>query len=134
MSRFVPAARMRSPRTATAPFSITRLSASIVMTKRALQIQSTGSAHAVHAASASRLQKRRIERSREKIAHPQHIGLAARTRQDDLNIAAEFPENLPARPARGCEQVRVRRYGYPPELARTLRNGFEHCHALGAHR
>src|SRR5712691_13097728 len=97
---------MRSPRTATAPFSITRRCAAMVRTYRALQITSAGSA--ISAVTARRkLQKRRIEGPWKYILQTERFDLTARIHQRELDVSAELPQNLPASPARRSEHIRV---------------------------
>src|SRR5947209_8117670 len=122
---------MRSPRMATAPFSITRRCAFSVMTYRALQIQSAGSAASAEAKS-KKLQIRNIEWLREQIFQTIRFGLAVQIDQHDFDVAAEFPQNLTAGAARWSKDIRIGRNRGAAELADTLGNGFKHRHALGA--
>src|ERR1017187_7812314 len=131
MSDRVPTPTMRPPVTATAPFSITRCCASSVMTHRALQIQSAGAA-ASEAMKRKKLQIRCIEGLREKFFQTVGFGLAARVHQDDVHVAAKFPQNLPARAAGRSQHIGIGRHRHAPELAHAFGDGFEHGHALGA--
>src|ERR1035437_3617586 len=119
ISAFVPTPTMRSPRIAIAPFSITRCCASSVMTYRALQIQSAGWASR-ETAKRKKLQIRTIEGFWEEIFQLIGFGFAARVHQDDFHVAAEFPQNLPARAAGRRQRVGVGRDGDAPELAHAL--------------
>ena len=62
------------------------------------------------------------------------FSLAAWISQDNLDIAAEFPKNLPASTARRRQVVGVRRDRDAPELARALGHGFEYGNPLSTHR
>src|SRR5436309_1214682 len=106
---------IRSPRTATAPFSMTRLGGADVRTQRALQIQSAGSAPKANAAS-RKLQKRRIEWPWEQIFEPKRFRFSVQIDQNQLHVAAELPQDLPACPARRRECIGVRRHGHAREL------------------
>src|SRR5579872_2534501 len=125
---------MRSPRTATAPFSITRRDESIVTTQRALQTTSAGSAKTGSEKRRMRnacLQERSIEWPRKKAAQPQALRLAGQVRQDHLNIPAELPQDLPASSARGREVGSVGGNRNPLKFARALGDCLEHRHAFG---
>src|ERR1043166_7978966 len=165
ISARVPTATMRWPFTATAPFSITRCCASSVMTYRALQIASTGSAAWSMPASRQSvteactpgllalrdntgprrcsaglwppetiLEKRRIERPGKQFLQLHLLRFASRIEQRDLDIATEFPQNLPARPARRRQVVGIRRDRDPTEPAHALADRLEHRDPLRAHR
>src|ERR1039458_3980270 len=131
ISARVPTPTMRAPVTATAPFSITRCCASSVMTHRALQIQSAGAPASV-AMKKKKLQIRCIEGLREKFFQTVGFGFAAQVHQDDVHVAAKFPENLPARAARRGQYIGIGRHRRPPELAHAFRDGFKYRYPLGA--
>src|SRR5271157_1143909 len=131
ISARVPTATMRPPVTATAPFSITRCCASSVITHRALQIQSAGAAASV-AIKKKKLQIRFIEGLREKFFQTVGFGLATQVHQDDVYIAAEFPQNLPARAAGRRQHIGIGRHRHAPELARALGDGLKYGYTLGA--
>src|SRR6185437_7309811 len=111
MSARGPTSTIWSPATATAPFSITRRCASMVTTQRALQMASTGAGACANAAqplnNQTRLQKRRIKRSREQFFQSQSFALAAQVHQHDFDVAAELPQDLPACPAWWCERLAI---------------------------
>src|ERR1019366_1618942 len=131
ISARVPTPTMRPPVTATAPCSITRCCASSVMTHRALQIQSAGAAASV-AIKRKKLQIRCIEGLREQFFQTVGFGLAARVHQNDVHVAAEFPQNLPARAARRRQHIGIGRHRHAPELAHAFGDGFKYRYALGA--
>src|SRR2546422_922614 len=99
MSALVPTSTMRSPRIATAPFSITRRCASIVTTYRALRMVSTASARRNSAKTKKLVKKRSIEGSREQVFQLECFGFAVEVNQGEFGIAAELPEDLAAGPA-----------------------------------
>src|SRR4051794_2364246 len=118
-----------------APFEMTRRCASSVMTYRALQIQSADSARSGErksdaetqrrraspkkslrlCVSASSLQVRYIEWLREQLFQSMTLGLPSRVYQDDLDVATELPQDLPARAAGRGEDVRVRGHHHATE-------------------
>src|SRR5215469_522607 len=85
-------------------------------------------------ASARALQKRIIEWSRKDISQFYRFALSLQIDECDLNIATKLPQDLPARPARRRERIRIRCHRDPRKCLRPLRHRFEHRHALGAHR
>src|ERR1051325_6680515 len=85
---------------------MTRCRASSVMMYLALQIQSACSARSVDA-KRSRLPARNIQLLREKVLQSVGFASAARVHEDDFDVAAEFPQDLPTGPARRCEGVRI---------------------------
>src|SRR5215472_9430136 len=117
---------MRPSLTATAPFSITRWRASSVITYRALQMASAGSAARRLSANSRKLQKRYIEGFRKQLFQMPGFGFAARIHQRDLDIPAELPQDLPAGAARRSQGVGVGRDRDPPELAHALAQRLEH--------
>src|SRR5579863_2249594 len=131
ISALLPTATMWSPTMATAPFSITRRCGSSVITKRALQIQSAG-APASEKTKRKKLQKRYIEGFGEEILELERFGLAARIHQHDLDIAAEFPQNLPAVAARRSEYLGIGGYRDAAELAHAFGDRLEDRDSLGA--
>src|SRR3989442_13562148 len=63
-----------------------------------------------------------------------HLELPFEVRQNDRDVPAELPNNLPASAARRGERVGVSYHGDSAEAALAFRNGLEDGHALGAHR
>src|SRR5664279_1980 len=134
ISAFVPTPSMRSPLTATAPFSMTWRCASIVMTYRALQMTSAGSAAPSVKTKRKKLKIRDIEGLREKFFQVIGFGLALQVDQHEFHVSAELPENLPARSARRRQLGGIGGHGHPAEFADAFRNRLEHRHALGTKR
>src|SRR5581483_6035527 len=104
----------------------------MVTTNRAVQSQSAGSAPESAAAKHSRLQKRRIEWPREKIFEAQAFRLAFRIREDQLDIAAKLPKNLPARSAGRGQHIGIGSDCDAMKTARAFGHSFEQSHALRA--
>ena len=59
--------------------------------------------------------------------------LGAQVREDHFEVAAELPQDLPARPARRRRVGRVGHHGDAAEAAVPVRERLEHRDALGAH-
>src|ERR1017187_2185940 len=131
ISALVPTATMRSPRMATAPFSMTRCRGSSVMTYRALQIQSAGSAKSTET-KRKKLQIRNIEWLRKEIFETIGFGFAVKVHQHDLDIPTELPENLPAGAAGRGQTVGIGGHRHPAELAHTLGDPLKKGDTLGA--
>jgi len=79
-------------------------------------------------------QKSNVERAREKFLSLKSFGFAVQIRQNYFDVAAKFPDNLPARAARRRQIIGVGDDADSFKFARAFRNGFENRHALGAHR
>jgi hypothetical protein len=80
------------------------------------------------------LQIGRIEWFREQIAHLKGLGFALQIRENYRDIAAEFPDDLPAGTARRREGIRVGHDGDGVEPAFALADCFEDRSAFGADR
>src|SRR5262245_13712487 len=132
ISARVPMAAIRSPRIATAPFSITRRCGSIVMTYRALQVQSAGSAASSDAPARRRLKIRGIEWLGEEIFEAIRFDLTAEVDQRDFDIATELPENLPARAAGRSQDLGIGGDCDTAESAHAFGYRFEDRDPLGA--
>ena len=132
ISALVPTPTMRSPRMATAPFSITRL----------LRVFGDDIARApdpIRGLGRQRCRRRgrnyRYETSKgfgKRSFKPIGFGLAARVDQHDLDVAAELPEDLAAGAAGRGEHLGIGGHGHAAELARAFGDGLENGHALGA--
>src|SRR3989442_15709807 len=79
-----------------------------------------------------RSQERGVKRPRKQLRHPMHLDLPFEVRQNDRDVPAELPNNLPASAARRGERVGVSYHGDSVEAALAFRHGLEDGHALGA--
>src|ERR1035437_3659487 len=79
-------------------------------------------------------QKRLIERLWEQSRHSMHFDSPLQVCEDYFRIPAEFPDNLPARPARRRERLRVRHDSDGVESAFAFGDGLENRDAFGAQR
>src|SRR5437879_9807134 len=61
-----------------------------------------------------------------------HLDLPFEVRQNDRDVPAELPNNLPASAARRGERVGMSYHGDSVEAALAFRDGLEDGHALGA--
>src|SRR5258708_7357891 len=75
-----------------------------------------------------------IEGLRQKGGHAIAFNFAIQVCEDYFRVAAEFPQDLAARPARRRERDGIRDDGYGVESAFALGNRFEDRDALGAQR
>src|SRR6266568_3009302 len=113
---------MRSPLTATAPSSITWRCASMVMTYRALQMTSAGSAAPSVKTKRKKLKIRDIEGLREEFFKVIGFGLALQVHQHEFHVSAELPQNLPARAAWRRQLGRIGGHGHPAEFSHAFRD------------
>src|SRR5215472_14656780 len=134
MSERGPTATMRSPRTATAPFWMRRRSADIVTTYLPLITKSQGAANAAAPIKNSRLQERSIKGPREQGTETHGLRLTGQIREDDFNIAAEFPKNLAAGAARRRKFIGIGHHRDPAEPSLAFRDRLEDRHPLRADR
>src|SRR5690349_19361292 len=104
-----------------------------VMTQRALQIQSAGSAARADT-NRKKLKIRNIEWLRKEIFQSVRFGFAVQVDQHDLDIAAEFPEDLPAGAARRREHCAVGGHRDSPKRPHTFGNRLKDRYAFGAER
>src|ERR1019366_6032188 len=131
MSAFVLTARMRSPLMATAPLSMTRRCARVVLTWRALQMMSAGWAASART-KRKKLKIRDIEGLREKVFQSIGFGFAAQVDQHQLHVSAKLPENLPAGAAGRGQIFGIGGHRHAAELADAFGDGLEHGDAFGA--
>ena len=61
-----------------------------------------------------------------------HLNVASCRAQDDLDVSAELPQQLPAGPARRSRLFRIGHDGDCIQCALPFGNGFQHSHSLGA--
>jgi len=80
------------------------------------------------------LQERSVEWARQQRACGFALNFALQIGERDGNIAAEFPNNLPARAARWSENFGVAYDGDGIEVALPLGNRLENSDSLGAQR
>src|SRR5437867_6776921 len=78
------------------------------------------------------LQQARVERKRQEILLAMTSGFFAQIGEHDLEIAAEFPQDLPTRAARRRGRFRIGDDGDAGEGAMPLGERFEHRDSLGA--
>src|SRR5262245_53125339 len=78
------------------------------------------------------LQQPLIKRLRKQLAQTMPSCFALEIGQNDLQVPAEFPHDLPARPARWRWLVRLAHDDDAPEPAVTVGQRLEHRDALGA--
>jgi len=75
-----------------------------------------------------------IEWQRQQILELMPAGLATQIGEDDFEVAAELPQDLPARAARWRRCDRVGDDGHPPEFAVPFGKRLEHRDAFSADR
>src|SRR6185312_5410039 len=75
--------------------------------------------------SAKTLQKRAVKGAREKCAETQGLRFPCEVREHDLDIPAELPQDLPARPAGRSQRAGVGDNSDTFESAGAFRNRFE---------
>jgi len=75
---------------------------------------------------------RGIKGLRKQIFHLNHFGFAFEIRHDHGNVAAEFPDQLAARPAGGRQRLGVRHHADGVEPALAFADGLENRDAFGA--
>ena len=76
----------------------------------------------------------RIERFWQKFAHLDGFCLVIKVREDHRNVAAEFPDDLPASAAWRGQLFGVDHHGDAAELLRTFGNALPDRDTLGTHR
>ena len=76
----------------------------------------------------------RIEWQRQQIFELMPAGLATQIGEDDFEVAAELPQDLPARAARWRRRNGVRDDRYAPEFAMPFGERLEHRDAFSADR
>src|SRR5687768_15207887 len=74
-----------------------------------------------------------IERQRQQDAQTRTAGFAAEVRKNDLEVAAELPQDLPAGAAGWRGRSGVGDHGDSTESSMSFRQCLEHGHTLGAH-
>src|SRR3954469_25638263 len=75
-----------------------------------------------------------VEGARQEFAHFRHLHVAREVRQNDCRVAAELPNDLPARPARRSQRGRVDDDRQALETPLAFREGLPDGDALGTHR
>src|SRR3984893_13658720 len=80
------------------------------------------------------LQKRLVKWFWEKSRHPMHLEFPFQVGEDNLRVAAKFPDNLPASSARRRERISVGHDGHGVEPALAFGDCLENRDALGAQR
>src|SRR5216684_3061397 len=80
------------------------------------------------------LETGRIEGFGKKVAHLHHLHFPFKVGQNHRNIAAKFPNELPARAARRGQRFGIRDHRDGLEAAFALAHGFENGQTLGANR
>ena len=73
-----------------------------------------------------------VERNRQQRAEAMTSRLVSEVRENDLQVPAELPQDLAARPARRRGRIRIGDDGDPREGAMALGQRFEHGHTFRA--